>query len=333
MNQIIDLRLTTLRYPVPDFIYQRIQTYVQQSNRYHSQSQELITRLAEKHRLPPDHLFLTAGIDEAIHLISLTFGQHTTIFTPCYIEYHSPADFGHHVEQVPSISKNHYRIDPKYYPDTTLFFIANPNNPFGQTATSDITQLAFHNPQAMIVVDEAYSQFAPQLSMISLTMQFPNFIILRSFSKDYGLAGMRIGYLSASPTIINNLKDKVQWDNISYPAIGAANTALDHETYYRQLRLDILHHKSEFETFLTQHHYQLCPTSINATVINFPDPQQATEFVEKLKLQNILVNQGSGESNLGLDQNYVRIATGTAEEIEHVQSAISRLTLHPNKKA
>lgn len=333
MDQPLDLRLTTFRYPVPDFIYQSIQSFVTTSNSYHSQPSPLLNRLAQIHQVTSEHIFLTAGIDEAIKLLSLKYGQQTTIFPPCYIEYQSPSAFGHQVQHVFSMTDDSYHLVAKSYPQTTLFIIANPNNPFGVTSPDTLVQLAAQNPHALVVVDEAYSQFAPELTVASHLQTYPNLVVLRSFSKGYGLAGVRIGYILAQPSIISALKDKVQWDNVSYLAVGAAMAALEHEEYYREFRQQIIDTKTQFENFLTSHQYKLLPSLINATVIKFSSAESATQFTQQLAAHQILVNQGSGESNLGLDSSFVRIAIGTQSEMAQVQSVISAIRLPDNIKS
>lgn len=322
MNQKpINLFYTTIKDPLPDFIYQGLKSYSAHANLYHSQPEELINKLVQKHLLPKKMFFLTAGIDEAIQIFAKTYGQNAFVFTPTYVVYSDVEVFGGKLTQLYSIKNNQFKISTDKLKAASLIFLANPNNPSGITPVYQVVKLIQNNPQAVVVIDEAYAEFS-NLSVINKTKQFPNLAVFRSFSKAYGMAGNRIGYLVANETIINQVKNKTQWANVSYLSIGAAMAALNHEPYFQKLRKGINQRRDDFNQFLTQLGFTTIKSNINAVLIKFTSIDFATKFVNYLKQNNIIVSHGGGLSNIGLDKTFVRIAIGTKEQMVILKKVI-----------
>ena len=324
MTDPINLQYTTIKTPLPDFIYKGLKEYSTGANLYRPQPEILINKLAQKDNFNPENIFLTAGIDEALHMFILTYGQHTTIFTPTYIVYKDVEEFGYQLTQIYSIENNEYNITTKKQPDATLIILANPNNPSGFTPKEKILELINNNQHAIVVIDEAYAQFT-DLSVINQLRNYKNLAVLRSFSKDYGMAGNRVGYIVSHPDIINKIKNKTQWSNVSYLSIGAAVTALDHEDYFSKLRQDVNHRRDDLLQFLKQQNYSVLPSRINAVLLKFPDEKQGTQFFNYLKSHNIISSHGNGGSNIGLNHSFVRISIGTKEQMETLNNIIKQL--------
>lgn len=320
---MINLQFTTIKSPLPDFIYQGLKSFSADANTYHSQPKDLIVKLATKYNLPETNIFLTAGADEAIQLFAKIYGQNAFVFTPTYIVYHDVETFGGKLTQINSLTGTEFKIDPKEYSGATLIYLANPNNPSGFTAKVDVIKLLENNPQAIVVIDEAYGDFA-DLSVINEINNYPNLAVIRSFSKSYGMAGNRVGFVAtANLGIIKKLLAFSQWCNVSYLSVGAALTALDHEDYFQQIREEIKVTRTDFNNFLVKSGYQTIPSLINAQLIKFDSETKADQFVAHLKKNDIIVSQGNGFSNLGLDNSFVRIAIGTKDQIEKVKKAIT----------
>ncbi|MEK6902208.1 MAG: aminotransferase class I/II-fold pyridoxal phosphate-dependent enzyme, partial [archaeon] len=151
---------------------------------------------------------------------------------------------------------------------------------------------------------------------------FPHMAILHSFSKAYGMAGNRIGYIIAHPDIIAIVKNKTQWSNVSYVSVGAATIALDHEGYFTKMREDINQRRDAFTEFLKKSGYSVLPSKINAVLIKFSSEDEGNRFVEFLKQHTIVVSHGNGNSNIGLDKSFVRIAIGTKDQMKKLISVL-----------
>ncbi len=312
-----NLQYTTINNPLPDFIYEGLASYSQAANSYHPQPAELLEKLAKKHGVPAEMIYLTAGIDEAIQMFAKAYGQNACVFTPTYVVYSDVEEFGGKLTRIPSIQGSQYKIGTDEIPDASLIFLANPNNPAGVTSKADVLKLVANNPQAQVVIDEAYGEFA-DLSVIDQVKNYPHMAVLRSFSKGYAMAGNRIGYIIAAPQIIEVVKNKSQWSNVSYLSVGAASIALDHEAYFAAIRGDISTRRDAFAVFLQSAGFTVIPSKINAVLLKFQTEAEGTRFAEFLTSNNFIISHGNGDSNIGLDKSFVRIAMGTEEEMRLV---------------
>ncbi len=322
MNQI-NLQYTTIKTPLPRFIYDSLLEYSAGANIYRPQPSVLIERIANKYHLPKEMIFLTAGIDEAIQMFAHAYGQHTYTFTPTYVVYADVELFGKTLTRVFSIdTHNKFTIPIKKYEDATLIYLANPNNPSGFTPKNKVMELVRMNTHAIVAIDEAYGAFGA-LTVDDQVIKYPHMVVFRSFSKDYGMAGNRIGYVIAHPRVLEKVKNFTTWANISYLSVGAAISALDHEEYFADIRKDINKRRDEFLAFLRKKKFSVLPSYINAVVIRFASPQEATTLVAHLSKHDIVVSHGNGNSNIGLDASYVRIAIGTKEQMEKVQTVLA----------
>jgi len=324
MNQeLINLQYTTIKDPLPDFIYSGLSEYSKAANLYKPQPLELIERIAKMHNLPQEMIFLTAGIDEAIQVFAKSFGQNAYVFTPCYVVYSDVEEFGGKLNRIPSVSGSEYKIDPSPKNDATLIYLANPNNPSGITDKDSVLALVKNNSHAKVVIDEAYGEFS-DLSVISEVVNYPHLAVFRSFSNAYGMAGNRIGYIVAHPEIINIVKNKTQWANVSYLSVGAALTALDHEEYFSNIRKDINDRRDILMQQLTKYGFTVLPSKINAVLIKFNTEEEGNNFVDYLSQNNFIVSHGNGSSNIGLDKSYVRVAMGNRDQMTIFDRVVSR---------
>ncbi|EKD87011.1 MAG: hypothetical protein ACD_37C00076G0007 [uncultured bacterium] len=320
--KILNLQYTVVTSPLPDFIYKGLREYSAAANAYHPQPAELITKLADKYRIPQEMLLLTAGANEGIRMFALAYGERTVVFTPSFISYKEIEDFHASVEFIPSMENDVYVINTSHRPDATLIFLANPNNPVGFTPKEKVLELVRNNPQAKVVIDEVYAEFA-ELSVIDEVKNHPNLAVLRSFSKAYAMAGNRVGFIVAQKPLIDEVSKKTTWTNVSYLSIGAAIIALDHEEYFENLRQGIIDRRKGLATFLNEQGFNCLNSQINCIMLKFGSEDKGSDFVKYLKSKNVIVSHGNANSNVGLDYSFVRIAVGTEEEINLLKEVIA----------
>lgn len=318
----INLQYTTIKDPLPDFVYKGLKNYSSVANVYHPQPQELIEKLAKKHKIPAEMIYLTAGADEAIQMFALTYGESAYVFTPTYVVYTDVEEFGGKLTRLPSIEGNEFNIKTGKIADATLIYLANPNNPSGFTPKEKVIELIRNNKDAFVCVDEAYGEFAPELSVVDQVKKYKNLAVIRSFSKDYAMAGNRIGYFMAHPEVISVVKNKTQWSNISYLSVGAAITALDHEKYFTNMRNDIHKRRDDFMKFLDEMNLKYLPSKINAVLVKFKSKKEGIRFANYLTSNNFIFSHGNGNSNIGLNESFVRISIGTKKAMEELKGVI-----------
>lgn len=323
MTDFINLQYTTTTRLLPGFIYKGLKDYSKHANGYRFQPEIIVERLAKKHSVPKEMIYLTAGADEAIQMFALAFGNKAYIFPPTYVVYSDMTDFYANVIKEPSRKENEYAISTDQQPDATLIYLANPNNPFGFTPKEKVIELIENNKQAIVVIDEVYAKFA-DLSVLHYVSKYPHLAVLRSFSKEYGMAGNRIGYIITQPEIIDKVKVKTQSANVSYLAVGAAMAALDHEDYFENFINEIKKQRDEFIEFLKRKNFTILPSLINAVLIKFSTEIEGTKFVEYLTMNKFIISHGNGNSNIGLDKSYVRISIGNKNEMDMLMKIIEK---------
>jgi len=188
-------------------------------NRYpEPQPRELVTRLAALYGATPDHVLVGRGSDEAIDLLVRTFcraGQDSVLVCPPTFGMYAVAARiqGADVAAVPLRVDAGFSLDvepilKQCTPNVKLVFLCAPNNPTGNLLTeADILRIAERaEGRALVVVDEAYIEFAATESLTRRVKELPQLAIMRTLSKSHGLAGARCGTLIANPEIIALLR-------------------------------------------------------------------------------------------------------------------------------
>ncbi len=181
-------------------------------NRYPDPSQTAVKkRIEELKGVPPNHIFLGNGSDEAIDLLMRIFCEpgedHIITLPPTYGMYQVSADIcGVEVKKI--------NLTSDFQPDVSailaaanihskILFICSPNNPTGNSIDREIVEKLIQEFSGIVVIDEAYIDFAAGESATSFIGQYPNVVILQTFSKAWGMAGIRLGMAFASEEIIS----------------------------------------------------------------------------------------------------------------------------------
>ncbi len=205
-------------------------------NRYpEPQPDNVIERYALYCQLTPDQILMTRGADEGIDILIRTFcEQHKdsiALFLPTYGMYKVSADS--HAVEINALTQDQLLKQPvdklcSAIKNSKLVFICNPNNPTGSTISIDkierIAQSLTKN--TLLVVDEAYIEFCAEKTCTTLLTNNTNIVILRTLSKAFGLAGLRCGFVLASPVIINTLKKVLAPYPVSTVVAAIAEQAL-----------------------------------------------------------------------------------------------------------
>lgn len=216
-------------------------------NRYPSRARELRAKLGSREGLSEEHVLLGAGSTELIDMVVRTYvapGEEVVISVPTFSMYEMRTrTVGGVPVLVPTTDEGDVdvgRLIGAITERTKLIFLCTPNNPTGMRMSDEELRRVLRLGLPT-VIDEAYYEFSDDArSVVYLTAEFPNALIMRTFSKAFGLAGLRIGYAYAHPAQIRLLgRVKVPW-NVSSVALAAASAALDdvveHERRLGELR-------------------------------------------------------------------------------------------------
>ena len=212
-------------------------------------------------------------------------------------------------------------------PATSLAIVCNPNNPTGTfLIKEEIEDFMDRMPSdVVILLDEAYwelteTAFDPKYSTVPLLAKYPNLIITRTFSKFYGLAGLRVGFaLTANSLVAESIVASGPGLMISRLAQEVAITCLELEAIYRQKAMEIIEERTRVRDILLELGYAVYPSQTN--FLTFPFPTQTVPFVEA----GIQVRGGDSMQMPG----YIRISLGTENENDQVIAILRNHVMAP----
>jgi histidinol-phosphate aminotransferase len=201
--------------------------------------------------------------------------------------------------------------------------LCNPNNPLGYSIPKDeILSILKKAKQfnSLVVIDEAYCKFSGETS-VAFTKMYKNLITIKSFSKEFGIAGLRIGYTIANEKIINRLDKKREmfWP-ISNFDIHAITILLKHTEYFDRQIKKIMKRKEVLISLLKKEKIKYYDTSANFFIIKSKDP---IRLVENFRAQRILVSDISKYYDKKLLKNCVRITIPSASDMQKVKDVLS----------
>jgi histidinol-phosphate aminotransferase len=265
---------------------------------------------------------LTNGVDEAIHVLFEAFleaGDELLLPVPTYTMYEVYASATDaRVVAVLAAGDLQFpfeRLIAAVTPRTKIIAIANPNSPSGSVVTrAQLVEIANRAPHAVLLVDEAYFHFHGE-TVIDLIGIVPNLIVARTFSKAYGLAGLRIGVLAGPVELMRWVKRVLSPYSVNSLALACLPPALEDTAYLDWYVSEVLEARRDFEAALDEAGIRRWPSRANFILVDI-GPQHA-EFVRLMRAAGVLVRDRS--SDPGCDGR-VRITIGTREQIR--QAAI-----------
>lgn len=227
---------------------------------------------------------------------------------------HYAMPYGHNLPNMAA------KIDDK----TSLVFLANPNNPTGTWLNkTDLYRFLQTVPSHIVVViDEAYTEYVTDPDFpnaLPWLKEFPNLIVTRTFSKIYGLAGLRVGYAASSPEIADMLNRVRQAFNVNSLALTAARAALDDEDFLQQSVEANSAGLQQWFNACAENSWEYIPTVGNFITVNVKRP--AAPIYQALLHEGIIVRPIGG---YGLPQ-HLRITVGTLEQNERCIAALKKV--------
>ncbi len=298
-------------------------------NRYPDPYQnELKQKLAELKGVSTNNIFVGNGSDEVIDLAFRIFcspGFDKAItFSPTYGMYDVSAAINN-VELLKLPLNKEFQIDLEklepYFNDSSIkmMFICSPNNPTGNLMNKNDIEYILNNFNGIVIIDEAYIDFAEADSLISLINQYNNLIVSQTFSKAWGLAAARVGTAYANREIIT-LYNKVKPPyNVSKINQQAAINALDNSSNFDKNLNLILAEKERLKTELQEIDLvkKIYPSDANFLLLEVDD---ANQLYTQLVSQQIITRNRNAQVT-----NCIRISVGTPEENNELINALKTL--------
>jgi histidinol-phosphate aminotransferase len=205
-------------------------------------------------------------------------------------------------------------------PDAGLFYVCNPNNPTGTlTPHPDLEYLVENKPKGSIVmVDEAYLHFCDAPSTLDFVKAGKDVVVLRTFSKTYGLAGLRCGFAVARPDLLDKITDRSGWNFMPVTAVAAASASLkDPGLVAERKRINATVRQETFQ-WLDRNNYSYIPSQSNCFLLDVKRP--AKPVIDAMAQQNVFIGR-----IWPIMPTCTRITVGTHEEMEKFQAALQKV--------
>jgi histidinol-phosphate aminotransferase len=205
-------------------------------------------------------------------------------------------------------------------PDAGLFYICSPNNPTGTlTPHSEIEFLVENKPKGSIVmVDEAYIHFCDTPSTLDLVKAGKDVVVLRTFSKTYGMAGLRCGFAVARPDLLERIMDRAGWNFMPITALVAASASLKDTRLVPERRRINASIRQETFQWLDRNGYSYIPSESNCFMLDTKRPGK--QAIDAMAQQNVFIGR-----IWPVMPTHVRITVGTHEEMRQFQTAFQKV--------
>jgi len=289
-------------------------------------SLDLKKSIATYYDLPLNYVFVGNSSDEVLghafrallkHDKPLLYPDITYSFYPVYCQL-----FDIEYQQIPLREDFTLHIDDYQIENGGIIF-ANPNAPTGIALSLDsIKTLLERNPDSVIVVDEAYVDFADE-SAVSLVQQYENLLVTQTLSKSRSLAGLRVGLALGNPELIagmERVKNSFHPYALDKLAAAGAAAAFDDRDYFEQTRDKVIKTREETTVALTKLGFEVLPSSTNFVFARHMK-HNASNIFQSLRERNIIVRHFNNERI----NEYLRISIGTDQEMSMLMNAMTEI--------
>jgi histidinol-phosphate aminotransferase len=291
---------------------------------YHDmEAKELRQKIADRHGVTVDSIYIGNGGDEAIALLVNAFvspGDEVIMPWPTFGQYANATTIMDGIPVKVPVRSEDLKADLEAMiaavtPHTKIIFLCNPNNPTGVPVDgAELREFLDSVPSHILVgVDEAYFEFVQDPSFVSgveLLREYPNLVTIRTFSKIYGLAGMRVGYGIAHPDIAPLIQRVRPLFNVNTLAQVGALAALDDTEFVEMAKAKNAAERDYLTGQLTEMGWRVIPSQTNFIFVD--TGREAALLADAARSAGIIIRAGGGWGY----PTYLRISLGTHEQNE-----------------
>jgi len=310
------------KYPLPEEMLKDLAQELKDINLYPSGGEytELRQFLAEYVGVKIENIFPANGSDEVIEVVTRAHKGEVLIPIPTFYQYEASAD----IEDLPKVLVNclqdgEYTINysTQQLKSASLIWICNPNNPTGtripRKKIIDILQRAV----GMVVVDECNYEYLGE-TVVDLIDEYENLIISRSFSKNFGIAGVRLGFAVSNPQNIRRLASFGQYFRVNRIAEKAAEKVLRHLDYYQEVWEKIKKARDKFAQQINKLGFFAYDSKANFVLIEFQNKKETERVWKYLQEKGIYTLPGWEKEFSGLGDQFIRFTIGQEWEMNKV---------------
>lgn len=322
INEPIYLEHSSLKYPLPEKLLFELSEELHNMNKYPSGGDylELSTKLADYAGVAPGNILPANGSDEVIESTTRAFGSKLILIpTPTFSQYEASADRnGFRKKLVNCLQGYNYKLN--YNDDdlkeASLVWICNPNNPTGESISKEIIKNILDRSAGIVIVDECNYEYLGE-TVADLIDKYQNLVISRSFSKNFGLAGFRLGFTIASPKNIKNIDRYCQQFRVNRMAEIAGIKVLKYLNYYKEIWQEVARVRNQFITSLHQINIMAFPSKSNFVLVDFITQENTKSVWQYLRKEGVYAFAAWEDEFSGLENHYIRFTIGTQQEMDY----------------
>ncbi len=285
-------------------------------------SEDLAKKFAEQQGLKPEYVRTFPGSGEPLHFTVLAFTSVAKSYVTADPGYeagmHAAKVSGARMVKTPLTATHAHDVKAMLgaAPDAGVFYICSPNNPTGTlTPHADIEYLLEHKPKGSVVlVDEAYIHFSDGVTALDLVKADKDVVVLRTFSKIYGMAGLRCGMAIGRPDLIEKVASFSGWNSLPVTAVAAALNSLDDASVVPERKRIIAAVRNETFAWMDSNGYSYIPSVSNCFMVDTKRPTK--QIIEAMAAKNVYIGRA-----WPVWPTHVRITVGTKAEMEKFQAA------------
>jgi histidinol-phosphate aminotransferase len=287
---------------------------------------DFVNYFSAQEGLKPTYVFPYAGSSEPLHYAVLGFtGPDKSFVTadPGYEAGLMAAKIsGAKIVKVPLKPDHSHDVKAmlEQAPDAGVFYICNPNNPTGTTTPkADIEYLLANKPNgSILLIDEAYIHLSDAPPCIDMVAADKDVIILRTFSKIYGMAGLRCGFAIARPDLLAKVQSFGGWNSMPVTSVAAAKASLMDKNLIPERKKIIGDTRTETFAWLSANNYEFIPSVSNCFMVNTKRPGKSVQ--DAMAAKNVYIGRV-----WPIMPDWVRITVGTQDEMKAFQTAFKQV--------
>ncbi|MGC8694424.1 MAG: pyridoxal phosphate-dependent aminotransferase [Candidatus Micrarchaeia archaeon] len=324
----IDLSFSYMRIPPPKSIIKIIKTSLNNINKYPSGDYtELKEKLSNYVGAIPKNIIVGDGSDEIIDMITRAFGDKVLIPTPTFSEYEESAQRRNSIiKKVNSFDGENYKINfsKKDIKNSTLIWICSPNNPTGTIVPKETIEEIVSQTKSIVAIDETFFEYSRETS-VPLLKKYNNIIIIRSLSKSFGIAGLRLGYAISNDKNIKILEKYRRLFNVNIIAETVGIKIFNYVEYYENAIKKIKNIKDNFTNAIEKIGFHCIKSNAPFVFVAFKNIDEMKFYYNELIKFGIKTFPSYSKDFSNSKIPFIRVSIGTENEMKKMINVIKQI--------
>jgi histidinol-phosphate aminotransferase len=323
----IFLTQSYFKYPLPEEMLKELSKELKNINRYPSGGgyAKLRQILAEHVGERMENILPANGSDEVIEIVSRAYKGEVLIPIPTFSQYEASADRGGLSKVLVNCLYNgvySLNYSAQQLDKAALVWICNPNNPTGTRIPRENIIDILQRAKGMVIVDECNYEYLGE-TVVDLVDKYENLIISRSFSKNFGLAGLRLGFAISNPQNVKKLATFGQYFRVNRIAEKAAGKVLKYLDYYQEVWGKMKKIRDKFAGQINELGFSAYDSQANFVLVEFKDKKETEKVWIYLKENGIYALPGWNNEFSGLRDQFIRFTIGQEWEMDRVVEVLT----------